>query len=296
MASSNIHIVQFDAKTWPAWQVSPFKAVYSHNKMHNMKAGDIVVAALKSKHESGIVFVATVKGECVEQDLLDVDTFTGENAHYNKYHFVIDRLWLLPALMPFADVAIICGKTLNDRTQTNLFKPTLNRRKAYYSGEDKSMVMDRYHVLIESLMNVPVHPAPLAVAEEVPCSSSSSTPVVAAAAVSLPFVPAVSVKGQKARKARVRKELHDYLCPNEVVYNTVCPKGGKKETWVATYVSVVDTLVMNDGRSFLTSREFSLAHREAKGLTGNRNGFNACHVIRNGKQVMLCDLLPLPIN
>jgi len=172
--------VQFDAKTWPAWQGSPLKAVYSHNKMRNMKAGDIVVAALKGKHESGIVFVATVKGECVEQDLLDVDTFTGENAHYNKYHFVIDRLWLLPALMPFADVAVICGTTLTDRTQTNLFKPTLNRRKPYYKGDGEQTVVERFRVLIESLMNSPAPPAPLAVAAEVPFSSSSSAPVAAA--------------------------------------------------------------------------------------------------------------------
>jgi len=90
------------------------------------------------------------------------------------------------------------------------------------------------------------------------------------------------------------KELHDYLRPNEVVYNTVCPKGGRKETWAATYVRIVDTLVMNDGRSFITAHDFSKAHRKENNLTGD--GFYDCHVVRDGKRMMLCDLLPLPIN
>jgi len=80
-----------------------------------------------------------------------------------------------------------------------------------------------------------------------------------------------------------------------VVYNTVIPKGGKKETWAATYVHIADTLVMDDGRCFLTTRDFSKAHRKENNLTGDRDGFYGCHVFRDGKRVMLCDLLPLTV-
>jgi len=156
-------------------------------------------------------------------------------------------------------------------------------------------------MLVEAYGDLPTTPvtATAATAATAPHPVSAALPPpapVAAAPPSAAPAAAAPAEGKKPRKAPVHKETRDYIRPNEVVYNTVYPKGGKKETWVATYVSVVDTLVMNDGRSFLTSREFSLAHREEKGLTGNRNGFNACHVIRNEKQVMLCDLLPLPIN
>jgi len=180
MSSPAIHIGQFNDVTFLEWKASPFKAIHSDKNMHNVNAGDIFVGALKGQHESGFAFVCTVKGKCVQQDLLDVDVYKGENAHYNKYHFAIDRLWLLPALMPFAEVAAWCGKTLDDRTNTNIFKPTLSRRKPYYKGNDEQTVVDRFRVLIESLMNSPTPPAPLAVAAEVPFSSSSSAPVAAA--------------------------------------------------------------------------------------------------------------------
>jgi hypothetical protein len=135
---------------------------------------------------------------------------------------------------------------------------------------------------------------PVATAAPHPVSAVSATlpppAPIAAAPPSVAPAPAAPAEGKKPRKATVHKETRDYIRPNEVVYNTVCPKGGKKETWAATYVRVADTLVMDDGRCFLTTREFSKAHRKENNLTGDRDGFNGCHVIREGKRVMLCDL------
>ena len=269
MASPTIHVGPFSDKTWREWLVDPFKRSHDRTVIRTMKAGDIVVGTLNST----VVVVYTLKGVCTPRDLMDLDTYSGEDAQYNNYYIPIDRHWILPAPVPFEAVAGYCGCTVADTARTNLFKRVqMSHSKAFYKGDDAEGVLGRYRTLVESWMSVVEAPA---------------APAAPAAAAQQALLAGPTLG------APVKKEARDYLMDGETIYNTVQPKGQAKETWSATYTAARNAFVMDDGRHFATPHEFSATHRKEKGLTGSVRGWHACYVVYNNKRTHLCDLMRL---
>jgi len=268
MASPIIHITQFSDKTWDEWLADPFKRSHDRTVIHTMKAGDIVVGT----RNSAVVVVYTLKGVCTPRDLMDYDTYSGEDTQYNNYYIPIDRYWILPAPVPFADIATRCGKSVGEKCLNNLFKGMVGRAVAFYKGDDAEVVLGHYRTLVEAWM---------------------SGPDAAAAEAPAPAAEAAAAEPPAGRRAPVKREAVDYLMNGAKVYNTVQPKGEGKETWAATYIKATDTFVMDDGRCFATPHEFSSTHRQEKGLTGSVRGWHACYVLYGNKRTYLCDLIAL---
>ena len=232
-----------------------------------------------------------------------VGPYTGKAAAYNKFRAPVSRHHTFAAPKPVDEVMRLCG--MSSKSGNNYTHTRNSYIEPYYNHENREQVKERFEALATQWVSEAKEAEPafglqmiaeaygdLPTTPVAPAALPPPAPV-AAAPPSVAPAPAASAEGKKPRKAPVHKKTRDYIRPNEVVYNTVCPKGGKKETWAATYVHIADTLVMDDGRCFLTTRDFSKAHRKENNLTGDRDGFNGCHVIRDGKRVMLCDLLPL---
>jgi hypothetical protein len=117
--------------------------------MNSMKSGDYVVCTCEGK----IVLITKLTGVYSLRDLLDVETYSGEDAGYNKYEFPISCYWILPEPISFEAIAHICGSPPKDPTPNNLLKPARFRALAFYGKKgDSSLVLDRYHGLIARLI------------------------------------------------------------------------------------------------------------------------------------------------
>lgn len=126
------------------------------NKVHKFKKGDV---ALLINIETKCIFGIAILGEYEdgkiyrEHHQLDVDTYTGENSKYNKYDIKIEKLCNVN--IAFKDLAILCGKTEDDKVTTNIWKSThLNYSNVFYKGEDSEIVLQRLNILINTLLSV----------------------------------------------------------------------------------------------------------------------------------------------
>ena len=142
-----IHVSQFDSITWSEWQKTPRKCIHSEKNMPGMKAGHYVVGTYDKK----IVLITQLTGVCSPRDLLDIETYSGTSAKYNKYEFPISRYWILPEPISFEAVAELCGVSVKDPVANNLFKSVPFRAEAFYNG-GSTLVLDRYHGLIAQLI------------------------------------------------------------------------------------------------------------------------------------------------
>lgn len=128
----------------------------SVHKIHEFKKGDIVLLLdIQSKRLFGITLLDSYASGKVYQDhhLLDIDIYSGDKQQYNKYDVKIQNFREIN--IPFEDLAILCGKTINDKTYNNIWRGTqTNFRYASYKGEDSKDVLLRLRLLIKSLMSV----------------------------------------------------------------------------------------------------------------------------------------------
>ena len=141
-----IHVAQFTAKTFEEWRKSPVKCFHSATRMVSCKAGDIMVGTLDN---SAVVVVGILKGECVPYDLLDLDTYSGEDAKYNKYEFHLEVYRILAEPARFEDIRAHCGASVDDKTPNNLFSGKHFRAEAFYNKKgETSVFLDRYRALV----------------------------------------------------------------------------------------------------------------------------------------------------
>ena len=149
-----IHVTQFSAKTFDEWQKSPVKCFHSKLRMKSCKAGDIVVGTA----DRAVVVVGILKGECVPCDPLDLETYSGEDAKYNKYEFHLESYRILSEPVRFEDIRAHCGASADDKTKNNLFCGVLGRAEAFYNKKgEPSIFLDRYRALVALwLLSAPV--------------------------------------------------------------------------------------------------------------------------------------------
>ncbi len=128
----------------------------SFHKIHSFKKDDYVLAVdVENKYLFGIALLdAFSSGKVYEEhNLLDIDVYSGRDAKYNKYDVKIKNF--IEVNISFEDLAIMCGKTVNDKGSTNIWKGyNASFRKAFYSGEGEEDVMKRLRILIKSLLSV----------------------------------------------------------------------------------------------------------------------------------------------
>jgi len=117
--------------------------------MLSMKAGEYVVCTCEMK----IVLIVKLTGMCSTANLLDVETYSGDDVGYNQYEFPISCYWVIPVPIPFEAVAYICRAPVKGPTPNNLLKPIRFRALAFYGKKgEPSPVLDRYYALIVRLM------------------------------------------------------------------------------------------------------------------------------------------------
>jgi hypothetical protein len=140
----------FSPKTWNEWKMAPSKSFHSSTNIKSWKADDFVVCTCDRK----LVLIAKLKGVCSLGDLLDVETYTGTDAKYNKYEFPISCYWIIPEPISFEAVADVCNASVKDPIKNNLFKGVpMERSKAFYGKKgESSLVLERYHGLIARLI------------------------------------------------------------------------------------------------------------------------------------------------
>lgn len=137
-----------------------------------MSSGKTYIGNAKQVHcfvENDIILLQNIESKCIfgiaqfgaydsgkiyfEHHLLDMDLFGGSNVHHNKYEIKIKNFKKVN--IPFEDLALLCGKPVNDRPYNNIWRGN-NRTMvpAQYSGEDPESVMKRLRTLIKVLMNM----------------------------------------------------------------------------------------------------------------------------------------------
>ena len=142
---STIHVTQFTAKTFEEWQKTLVKCFHSDKRMLLCKAGDIVVGTA----DRAVVVVGILKGVCTPCDLLDLDTYSGEDAKYNKYQFHLESYRILSKPVRFEDIRAYCGAPVDDKTPNNLFRGMQSRAEAFYNKKgEPSIFLDRYRALV----------------------------------------------------------------------------------------------------------------------------------------------------
>jgi hypothetical protein len=101
-----------------------------------------------------VVVVGVLKGVCVPADLLDLETYSGEDAKYNKWQFAIEKYWILPEPVSFDDIRSVCRVPAEDKTPNNLFKCVHFRAEIFYAKKGvPSEILDRYLSLVSSWMS-----------------------------------------------------------------------------------------------------------------------------------------------
>ena len=152
----SILVSLFNNKTKLEFLSSTRTNLGSVHKIHEFKKGDIVLLLdIETKCLFGITLLDSYETGKVYQEhhLLDTDIYSGDKAHYNKYDVKVQKV--TEVTISFEDLAIMCGKTVNDKGYTNIWKAShMNFRYAQYQGEDSELVNKRLRILIQTLLSV----------------------------------------------------------------------------------------------------------------------------------------------
>lgn len=146
----------FNTKTKQEFLVSSRSFLGSFHKIHKFKKDDIVLLLdIEAKCLFAITLLDCYENGDVFKDhhLLDIDIYSGDKSHYNKYEIKIQKV--TEVNIPFKDLAILCGKCEHDKTRTNIWKGSqMNFCSAMYVGEDSEDVLNRLQILVNSLLSV----------------------------------------------------------------------------------------------------------------------------------------------
>jgi hypothetical protein len=157
MASPNFLISYFNTVTWAEFNLNPHKLHHS-KRIRACREGTIVV--LINKDLPAIVGVAELGGAMQEHHLLDEDTYSGDNAKYNKYEVAIKHLHILRNPLHLSDVKMLCGIPPTYTMKDNLTKvqviswvqPFIKPCEKTLHENEIPFVMHRYTTLIRSLL------------------------------------------------------------------------------------------------------------------------------------------------
>lgn len=154
--AAKIGVTLFNKKTRGEFMASSRRHLGYKNKIHEFKAGDIILLNdIESGEVFGIVVLGTYDSGNVyrEHHPLDIDIYSGDSQKYNKYDVKIDRL--IPLIITFSKLASLCGKNTSDGTKTNIWKGThLNFSKLFYKADDEEAVISKINILIETILSV----------------------------------------------------------------------------------------------------------------------------------------------
>lgn len=152
----SITISLFKEKTKAEFMNSTKTLMGSVHKTHKLKKDDIVLSVdVEKKYLFGIALLDEFPSGKVyeEHSLLDIDVYSGTDVKYNKYDIKIKNF--VEVNMSFEDLAIMCGKTVDDKGSTNIWKGyNATFRKAFYAGEGEEDVLKRLRILSKSLLSV----------------------------------------------------------------------------------------------------------------------------------------------
>jgi len=157
MASPNFLISYFNTVAWAEFNLNPYKLHHS-KRIKACREGTIV--ALINKDSLAIVGVAELGGAMEEHHLLDDDTYSGDNAKYNKYEVAIKHLHILRNPLHLSDVKMLCGIPQSYTMKENLTKvqviswvqPFIKPCEKTLPSDEIPLIMHKYTALIISLL------------------------------------------------------------------------------------------------------------------------------------------------
>jgi hypothetical protein len=157
MASPNFLISYFNTVTLGEFLLKPNKLHHS-KRVKACRVGTLVV--LINTDLPAIVGVAELGGPMEEHHLLDEDTYSGDNAKYNKYEVAIKQLHILRNPLHLSDVKMLCGIPQSYTKKDNMtkvqviswVKPFIKSCEKTLHEDEIPLVMHRYTTLICSLL------------------------------------------------------------------------------------------------------------------------------------------------
>ena len=146
---TKICISYFDNESLEMWKKDDVKKVHHFSKVKKYGKGSIVVFVNKTDK--------TINGYCIlksdfklKEDLLDVDTYVGDYAKYNKYEAEIKQYELFDSPITFDEVNSICT-ILDTKCKSNLTKLTAtNFAIPFYKGKNAESILTKYRELVLS--------------------------------------------------------------------------------------------------------------------------------------------------
>lgn len=156
MTEPKIGIVLFKNQSENEFMLSTKTYIGNSKQVHCFAENDIILLQnIESKKIFGIAQFGVYENGKIfhEHHLLDEDLFGGTNVHHNKYEVKIKNFKKVD--ITFEELAIMCGKPLNDRPYNNIWRGN-NRTMvpAQYTGEDPESVMKRLRTLINILIKM----------------------------------------------------------------------------------------------------------------------------------------------
>jgi hypothetical protein len=157
--TGRIFVAYFTAKTLCEFHASEQSKFYHFNRMTKPAIGDIVV--LVHIDDKAIVGVAMLKGRFEEHHLLDTDTYTGDDAKYNKYEIAIHKPRWLTHPLSLAHVGELCGVPASFNGNSNLMqKSNVSWAESFIKPRDETTmdnsqqqsILAKYRALITSLL------------------------------------------------------------------------------------------------------------------------------------------------
>lgn len=152
----SVIISLFKEKTKAEFLSSTRTLMGSYHKLHTVKKDDIILSVdVENKYLFGIALLDEFPSGKVyaEHHQLDEDVYSGKDIKYNKYDVKIKNF--IDAHISFEDLAILCGKTVDDKGSTNIWKGyNASFRKAFYSGDGEANIIKILRIFAKCLLSV----------------------------------------------------------------------------------------------------------------------------------------------
>ena len=145
----------FNNKTATEFQSGYKEHLGNTTKLHTCKKDDIIILQnIEDKIVFGLAQIDEFSDGKIyaEHHLLGIDTYTGNDAKYNRYEIKIKNYKSVS--ISFDDLACICGKSADDAERTNIWKGScFSFRQANYQGADSEVVLKRLNIFLTAILN-----------------------------------------------------------------------------------------------------------------------------------------------
>lgn len=154
MQMPKIVVSLFDKKTKQEFLSNDKSYLGNTTKLNNCQEGDIVILQdIESKEIFGLAYIDVFPDGKIyaEHHPLEIDVYSGTAAKYNRYEIKIKNFRNVN--ISFEDMAIICGKSVDDKVRNNIWKGScFGFRSANYNGEDSENVLRRLNIFVRSIL------------------------------------------------------------------------------------------------------------------------------------------------